>query len=280
MSVKIPTVKELFKAGAHYGHHRERTDARTHPFVFTYKNKISIINLEKTRTMLEAAVRVIEETASNGGKFLFVGSKFQAKNIIKEVAEKTNQPYVIERWPGGLLTNYQEVSKSIRRMLKTREDIAENKYEHLTKRERLEIDKKLKKTEVIFGGLKDLDKKPDVLIIVDAKEEMNALLEGKKAGAKVIALCDTNSNPQIVDYPVILNDDSKTTLALVLNLFKDAIEQNYKVASSEEGGAKSEVAEAPATEESEKSEKPKKEIEKKTESSVEKKTEKKTKKSK
>jgi len=233
MSVKIPTVKELFRAGAHYGHHRERTDARTHPFVFTYKNKISIIDLEKTRKMLEEAVALIEETASKGGKFLFVGSKFQVKEKIEKVAQETSNPYVIERWPGGLLTNFQEVSKSIKKMIKTQDEIAQNKYEHLAKRERLEIEKNLKKTENIFGGLKNLDKKPDLIIIVDAKEEMNALLEAKKAGVKVVALCDTNANPKIIDYPIILNDDSRATLEMVLNLFKDAIKTNFKEAQVE-----------------------------------------------
>lgn len=228
MSTQIPTVKELFRVGAHFGHHRERTDARTHPYVFGYKNKISIINLERTREMIEKAVKLLEETASKGGKFLFVGTKIQAKQKIKEVAEALGQSYVIERWPGGLLTNYQEVSKSINKMKKTEEDIANNKYEHLTKRERLEIDRSLRKTEVIFGGLKKLEKKPDVMIIVDAKEEMNALLEAKKAGLRVIALCDTNSNPTIIDLPVILNDDSKSTIELVLGLFAETIKKNYK----------------------------------------------------
>ena len=234
MTTQIPTIKELFKAGAHFGHHRERTDARTHPYVFTYKNKISIINLEKTRGMICQAVEVIEVVASKGGKFLFVGTKTQAKNKVKEIAEATKQPYIIERWPGGLLTNYQEVSKSIKRMQKTEEDIAENKYEHLTKRERLEIERNLRKTKIIFGGLKELDRKPDVVIIVDAKEEMNALLEAKKAKAKVIALCDTNANPQIIDFPILLNDDSKSTIELVLNLFSQAITKNYKEAPKED----------------------------------------------
>ncbi|OQA53009.1 MAG: 30S ribosomal protein S2 [candidate division WS2 bacterium ADurb.Bin280] len=251
MSVKIPTVKELFKAGAHYGHHRERTDARTHSYVFTYKNKISIINLEKTREMLEEAARLIEEVASKGGKFLFVGSKFQVKDKIEKVAQETGSPYVIERWPGGLLTNFQEVSKSIKKMIKTQDDIAQNKYEHLTKRERLEIEKNLKKTETIFGGLKNLDRKPDLIVIVDAKEEMNALLEAKKAGVKVVALCDTNANPKIVDYPVILNDDSKATLEMVLNLFKDAIKANFKQIKTEEEGAESKEKEDSGKKESE-----------------------------
>lgn len=228
MPTQIPTVKELFKAGAHFGHHRERTDARTHPYVFTYKNKISIINLEKTREMIEKAVATIEDVASKGGKFLFVGTKIQAKNKIKEVAEATNQPYIIERWPGGLLTNFSEVSKSIRKMQKTEEDLAGNKFEHLTKRERLEIERNLTKTKVIFGGLNELSKKPDVVIVVDAKEEMNALLEAKKAGAIVIALCDTNANPNIVDLPILLNDDSKSTIGLVLDLFAQTIKKNYK----------------------------------------------------
>jgi len=234
MNTQIPTIKELFKVGAHFGHHRERTDARTHPFVFTYKNKISIINLEQTREMIGKSLEIIEDIASKGGKFLFVGTKFQAKTKVKEVAEATKQPYIIERWPGGLLTNFSEVSKSIKKMQKIEEDFAENKYEHLTKRERLEIERNLKKTQIIFGGLKELTRKPDVVIIVDAKEEMNALLEAKKAGVRVIALCDTNANPKIIDQPIILNDDSKSTIELILNLFAEAIKKNYKEAPKED----------------------------------------------
>lgn len=234
MNTQIPTIKELFKVGAHFGHHRERTDARTHPYVFTYKNKISIINLEQTREMIGKSLEIIEDTSSRGGKFLFVGTKFQAKVKVKEVAEAVKQPYVIERWPGGLLTNFNEVSKSIKKMQKIEEDFSQNKYEHLTKRERLEIERSLKKTQVIFGGLKELNKRPDVVIIVDAKEEMNALLEAKKAGVKVIALCDTNANPKIIDQPIILNDDSKSTIELVLNLFAETIKKNYKEAPKED----------------------------------------------
>lgn len=241
MATQIPTIKELFKAGAHFGHHKERTDARTHPYVFAYKNKISIINLEKTREMIASAVKEIEEAAANGGVFLFVGTKIQAKNKVKEIAEALNQPYIIERWPGGLLTNYQEVSKSIKKMKDIEENFAQNKYEHLTKRERLEIERDLGKTQNVFGGLKKLDKKPAVVIIIDAKEEMNALLEAKKAGVKVVALCDTNSNPQIIDFPIILNDDSRSTIEMVLGLFAQAIKQNYKELPQEDKGVEERI---------------------------------------
>lgn len=235
MSTQVPSIKELFKAGAHFGHHKERTDARTHPYVFGYKNKISIINLEKTREMLEDAVKAISDAAANGGMFLFVGTKMQAKDKVREIAKSLGQPYIIERWPGGLLTNYQEVSKSIKRMKETEAGFAENKFEHLTKRERLEIERNLSKTKIIFGGLNELDRKPAMVIIVDAKEEMNALLEAKKAGVKVVALCDTNSNPKMIDFPIILNDDSKSTINLVLDLFAETIKKNHKeIAEPEE----------------------------------------------
>ena len=228
MAEKIPTLEELFKAGAHFGHSKSRSDARSHRFVYTYRNKISIINLEKTQEMLQKALDYIEEQARSGSVFLFVGTKLQAKEKVKETAEKLDMPYVIERWPGGLLTNYAIISKTIKKMVKSETDLAEEKLDYLKKKERVKLEKDLRKMNNIFGGLKKMDKKPDVLIVVDAKQEQNAIAEAKKSHIKVIAMADTNANPREIDFPIVANDDSKATISLILDLMTQTIEKNFK----------------------------------------------------
>jgi len=228
MPANTPTIEELFKAGAHFGHSKTRSDARSHRFVYTYRNKISIINLEKTREMIEAALKYVEQKAKDGGVFLFVGTKLQAKEKVKETADKLSMPYIIERWPGGLLTNYEIISKTIRKMIKNETDLAESKLDYLKKKEKVKLDKDLKKMNMVFGGLKGLEKKPDVLIVVDAKEETNAIAEARKLNIKVIAIADTNANPKEIDFPIVANDDSKATITLILDLISETIKNNYK----------------------------------------------------
>ena len=228
MSITIPSVKELFKAGAHYGHGKSKTDARSHGNIFTYRNKVAVIDLEKTRAGLEKALEFITSVAKEGGQFIFVGTKVQAKNQVKETAEGLNQSYVVERWPGGLLTNWDEVSKSIKKMVKIEEDLKENKYEDYTKKEKLLIQKDLDKKRMIFGGLSNLEGKPKAVIVIDAKEEQIAINEAKQLGIEVVGVCDTNSNPNTVDYPIPANDDSQKTIDIILGLMKETIEKNFK----------------------------------------------------
>ncbi|MCX6809889.1 MAG: 30S ribosomal protein S2 [Candidatus Berkelbacteria bacterium] len=228
MSVKIPEVKELFKAGVYFGHQRSRTDARSSEYIYGFQNKIAVIDLEKTRELLVGAFSFLEGKAQNGAMILFVGTKLQAKDKVKEVAEKLGMPYVVERWPGGLLTNYEIVTKSIKKMLKTEADIAENKYEYLTKKERLKIEKDLNKQHLTFGGLRKLDRLPDVVFIVDASQENSAIREAKRKDIPLVAICDTNANPREIDYPILANDDSRNSIDLIMGLVEQTIRENYK----------------------------------------------------
>jgi len=230
----IPTIKDLYKAGSHFGHLKSRSDARSKSFVFTYRNKVAVIDLNKTIKSLEVALDFIKENSQKGAQFLFVGTKMQAQGPIKQIAEATNQPYIIERWPGGLISNFGIVSKTIKKMITTEKDLAEGKLEHLKKKERIKIEKDLTKTKRIFGGLEKLAKKPDLIFLIDAKEESNAVAEGKQSGIPVIALCDTTSNPREVAYPIVANDDSVATIKLVLDLVLDVIKTNYKAPVTEE----------------------------------------------
>lgn len=224
----IPTLADLFKSGAHFGHRRNHTDARSHKFVHSYKNKVAVINLEKTIEQLTVALSEIRALAAKGATFIFVGTKLQAKDIIKKTAEELSSQYIIERWPGGLLTNFDVIIKGIKKMNKAEDDLANNKLAHLKKKEILKIQKDLAKQKNIFGGLKNLTGKPDMIIVVDAKQEDIAIKEAIKEGVPVTAICDTNSNPGIVNYPIVANDDSRKTIELILGLIRDEIKANFK----------------------------------------------------
>jgi len=228
MAQILPTLEELFKAGAHFGHSKSRSDARSHSFVYTYKNKISIINLEKTREMLEKTLNFLQKSAQEGKSFLFVGTKMQAKDKVKQTAEKLNSFYIIERWPGGLLTNWDVIYRTIKKMVKAENDLAEDKLDYLKKKEKVKLDKDLRKMNLVFGGLKKLEKKPDILIAIDAAQEKNSIAEAKRAGLPVVAICDTNANPREIDYPIVANDDSMATINLILDLIAETIEKNFK----------------------------------------------------
>lgn len=225
----LPTIKDLYKAGAHFGHLRSRSDARSNEYVFTYRNRVAVIDLAQTINQLDTVLKYVANKSQEGAQFLFIGTKMQSRDLIEETAKDLKQLFIGERWPGGLLTNFEVVEKSIKKMVKTEKDLAENKLDHLKKKERVKIEKDLSKQRRIFGGLRDITRKPDVLIVVDAHEEQIAIAEAKKAGVCVIALCDTNSNPKIIDYPVLANDDSRSTIKLILGLFSQTIKENYKV---------------------------------------------------
>jgi small subunit ribosomal protein S2 len=228
MSYSIPTVQEMFKAGAHFGHRKNHTDARSHKYIFGYKNKVAVIDLEKTRVLIEKALEQVEKKATEGAHIIFVGTKLQVQDLIKSAAESIDQSYVIERWPGGLITNFEMLIKRIKNMVKIENDLAEGKFEDLKKKEVLKIEKDLKKAHAIFGGLKNLERKPGLVFVVDAKKENIAILEARKQGITVIGICDTNSNPQAVDFPIVANDDSRKTVEMILSLVTDVYKKNFK----------------------------------------------------
>lgn len=228
MAEKSVDIKALFKAGAHFGHQRSKTDARSAKFIYAFKNRIAVIDLVKTQKLIEEALSFVEKVAKEGGTFIFVGTKLQAKEYVKKAAQETKMPYIIERWPGGLLTNYEMVTKSIKKMIKTSEDLAENKLDHLTKAERLKIEKDLLKSENIFGGLRELSRIPEAIVVVDATKEDIVIKEAKVKGIPVIALCDTNCNPKTVDYPIVTNDDSRKAIELIVGMIADTIKENFQ----------------------------------------------------
>ncbi len=223
--IKIPTIEEMLKAGMHFGHRTSKWHPKMGPFIFGQRNNIHIINLVKTRKMLMEALDFIKKNTGEGKNILIVGTKTQAKKIVKKIGEETNMPYISEKWLGGCLTNYSIISKSIKKynnLIQKKKDGQLSKY---TKKEQLEFDREIDKLESRVGGMAKLIKAPDAIFIWDIKKEKTALSEARKKKIPIVAVCDTNVNPDGIDYVIPANDDATKTIKMILNLVKEAIEE-------------------------------------------------------
>lgn len=220
---KIPTLEEMMKAGVHFGHNKSKWHPKMAPFIFTHKNKIHVINLEQTQLKLQEALKFVAQIIQKGGNVLFLGTKKQAKNVVKEAAVRAGMPYITERWLGGTLTNAKSVlgmAKNFRRMKMERDT---GKLERYTKRERLKIERKIEKLEPLIGGIENLTKVPSVIFVIDVKNEKTAVVEANKMGIPVVAICDTNVNPTRVQYPIPANDDAIKSIRLITELVADEV---------------------------------------------------------
>ena len=223
MALPTFTMKQLMEAGVHFGHHTRRWNPLMTPYVYGVKDKIHIINLNKTAPLLHRALVALEAIAAAGGKVLFVATKHQAKDIVKDAAERCGQFYVNNRWLGGMLTNWTTVSQSIRRLKKMESDIENADKLGLTKKEVGVMTKEVAKLREIFGGILEMHGVPQAMIVIDVPREINAVREAKILDIPTIAICDTNANPELVDYPVPGNDDAARATQLYCDLFVDAI---------------------------------------------------------
>lgn len=223
MALPTFTMKQLMEAGVHFGHHTRRWNPLMTPYVYGIKDKIHIINLNKTAPLLYRSLVALEAIAAAGGKVLFVATKHQAKDIVKDAAERCGQYYVNNRWLGGMLTNWTTVSQSIRRLKKMEADIANADKLGLTKKEVGVMTKEVEKLREIFGGILDMHGTPQAMIVIDVPREINAVREARNLDIPTIAICDTNANPELVDYPVPGNDDAARATQLYCDLFVDAI---------------------------------------------------------
>ena len=213
----------MLKAGMHFGHRTNRWHPKMKPFIFTSKNGIYIIDLRKTQEKMQEALEFIVKLISEGKNILFVGTKNQVSAPLKKMAVEVNQPYIVGKWLGGFLTNFAVVRKSIKKYLDLTEKKEAGKLDKYTKKERLEFDREIKKLEMRVGGLSSLNKLPDALFIWDIREEETAVREAKQKNIPIIAICDTNVNPEEVNYPIPANDDATKTIKLVLEAVKEAI---------------------------------------------------------
>jgi len=217
------TMRELLEAGVHFGHQTRRWNPKMAPYIFTKRNGIHIIDLAKTIPLFKTAWEYVRDEVANGATILFVGTKKQAQEIIKEQAERCGAYYINERWPGGLLTNFTTVRKSIDKLKKLERMEAEGAFEILPKKEVVKLKKRKEKLEKILGGIKEMERIPDILYIVDTVREELAVKEAKKLGIPVVAIADTNCDPDLIDYPIPGNDDAIKAINLITTKIADAV---------------------------------------------------------
>ena len=211
------TLQELFDAGCHLGHPREKWHPRMKPWIYCEQDGIHLFDLEKTAAQLEKARARIQELKENKKSVVVVATKKQAVELVRDLAGQAGLMYVVNRWPGGLITNWDQVRRSIRRMNEIETGLATDKYKDLTKYERLLLEKELSRLERLFGGLKDLRNKPDALFVVDAQKEKNAVAEAIKEKVEIIAMVDTNTDPTGISLPIPTNDDAISAIRLVVS---------------------------------------------------------------
>lgn len=210
------SLQELFDAGAHLGHQAQKWHPRIKPWIYCEQDGIHIFDLEKTLQQLEAAKKRIQELKASGKSVIVVATKKQASEIVMNLAIQAKVMYVINRWPGGLITNWEQVRKSIKRMNDIEAGLAGDKYQDFTKYERLLLEKQLSRLKRLFGGLKELKNKPDALLVIDGMKEQNAVAEALKEGVELIGLIDSNTDPTGINLPIPANDDALSSIRLIV----------------------------------------------------------------
>ena len=246
----VVSMKELLEAGVHFGHQTRRWNPKMKRFIFTERGGIYIIDLTQTQELLDEAYNFANAIAERGGSVLFVGTKKQAQDSVRDEARRVGMPYVNNRWLGGLLTNWRTISDRIQRLHELRALKSEAQLDLLPAKERISMEAELEKLESNLGGVADMRRQPDAIFIVDLRKEQLAVREAKRLGLPVIALVDTNCDPDEADYVIPGNDDAIRSCSLVIKAIADGIEAGKrKVTAAELQGAKNGNAEAPAPEE-------------------------------
>ena len=243
------TTGQLVLAGAHFGHLARRWNPKMKDFVFSKKKNIHIIDLKKTVKQVEIACNAAMKIVGDRGKILFVGTKPQAKDLLKDEATRCGMNYVTERWLGGFLTNFQTIRKSIRYMETLEKKAVDGTYEKISKKERLSIDRQVTKLRKNLEGVRTMKIIPNAIYVVDTIKESIAIKEAKKLGLPIFAIVDTNSDPSVIDYPIPANDDAFKSIGLITKVFGDAIVEAKEVAN-----IKAADSNAPSKEEAAKSE--------------------------
>ena len=216
---------ELLEAGAHFGHLKRKWNPAMAPYIYAEKNGIHIIDLNKTVAKIDEAAAALKQIARSGKKVLFVATKKQAKDIVAEKVKAVNMPYVTERWPGGMLTNFATIRKAVRKMAQIDKMATDGTFENISKKEKLSISRERAKLETNLGSVADLTRLPSALFIVDITKEHIAVAEAKRLGIPTFAIVDTNSNPNFVDYAIPANDDASSSVAYIVDLMCKAISE-------------------------------------------------------
>ncbi|MCK9291105.1 MAG: 30S ribosomal protein S2 [Bacteroidales bacterium] len=219
------TFEELLDAGVHFGHLKRKWNPNMAPYIFMERNGIHIIDLYKTQAKLDEAANALRQLARSGKKVLFVATKKQAKNIVAEEIAKVGMPYVTERWPGGMLTNFATIRKAVRKMSNIDKLMVSDAYLNLSKRERLQIQREREKLEKNLGSIADLNRLPSAIFVVDIIKEHIAVAEARKLNIPTFAITDSNTNPNLITFPIPGNDDASKSIALIIRLMAEAIEE-------------------------------------------------------
>ena len=224
----MPTLLEMLKAGVHFGHQKSRWHPKMEQYIFGVRNGVHIIDLEKTQEQLEKALNYVKNLAAKGQVILFVGTKRQAREITKAAAISCEMPYLVERWIGGLLTNFDEVKRRLKKYHNLKEMFASGEIEKYTKKEQVTMKKQLEKLDKYLIGLTSLDKMPDALYIADMRTEKTALAEAERTEVPTVAVCDTNVNPEQVNYAIPANDDAVNSIKLIVEIVAEAVKEGRK----------------------------------------------------
>lgn len=219
------TFNELLESGAHFGHLKRKWNPAMAPYIYAEKNGIHIIDLNKTVAKIDEAAAALKQIARSGKKVLFVATKKQAKDIVSEKVKAVNMPYVTERWPGGMLTNFATIRKAVRKMAQIDKMATDGTFDNISKKEKLSISRERAKLEINLGSVADLTRLPSALFIVDITKEHIAVSEAKRLNIPTFAIVDTNSNPNFVDYAIPANDDASTSIAYIIELMCKAIQE-------------------------------------------------------
>lgn len=227
--IKI-SLEKLLETGAHFGHQARRWNPKMAPYIYGEQEGVHVFDLTKTKVALEEALETLKKFSSEDKVILFVGCKKQSKDKTKEVAQAVNASYVTERWLGGTLSNFDQIKRSINKLIEMKKKKAEGAYDKFTKKERLLLDREIERLERFFGGITTLEKHPDLLVIVDTHKESGAVKEANRVNVPVIGIVDSNADPTVVDWPIPMNDDAGKAVEYVLDLMKEVIlEGNKKV---------------------------------------------------
>jgi small subunit ribosomal protein S2 len=223
VSMAVISMRDLLEAGVHFGHSKSRWNPKMAPFLYGVRNGIHIIDLNKTVVYLEQAYHFVADSVAQGAEVLFVGTKKQAKDVIREEAERAGVPYVNERWVGGLLTNFRTVRKSILKLHTLERMEAEGVFDVLPKKEVRALRRKMERLKKLYGGIVNMERIPNILWVVDTVRENIAIQEAKKLGITVVAIADSNCDPDLIDYPIPGNDDAIKSIKLLTSKIADAI---------------------------------------------------------
>ncbi|MCM1138093.1 MAG: 30S ribosomal protein S2 [Duncaniella sp.] len=244
--MSTPTFDQLLEAGCHFGHMKRKWNPAMAPYIFMERNGIHIIDLYKTQAKLEEAAAALRNIAKGGKKILFVATKKQAKEILANKAESVNMPYVIERWPGGMLTNFPTIRKAVKKMASIDKMTKDGTFDNLSKREKLQITRQRAKLEKNLGSIADLNRLPSALFVVDVAKEHIAVAEANRLGIPVFGIVDTNSDPNNVDFVIPANDDASKSIEIILNTVCDSINEGLEERKVEKADEKASADSAEA----------------------------------